>query len=288
MNEKQEFILEMIPFRKYFLEENRSLKRFIIDHRLKRFLHMDYKVAIFEVEGIEGVLKYTTKDGEILDDFLSQIVLRGLKNQIALRGIEGIQETLTSVPNFYSDVIGLIGPFKYYEGFNLRKNSLLERSAPAEALQFFIGLENILAEIHQKGMIHGDVKPGNIIDNEGKGVFIDFSSCATYNEAENDWNNRRVICTPGYLPLTNDFRDEYALGITFAEVFLGKELFNRNRAIDPEYRLATRLLLKEIFGYEYGEYFLNLTQTEQAGRQQIPRLVEPICQSGTSGITNFF
>ena len=250
-----------------FVDKNPGLREFVAQHPVVRFRHLDSKVAIFEAQGINGVMKYMIEGGEVLDDFVSHLVLRGLRHQIALQDIPNVQRVYTREPKFFSGVRGLIGPFEYYHSRNLKGTQKFVGNSD-KALEFFFDLESVLKRIHDRRIIHADIKPGNILEN---GVLIDFSSCATFEEAADDWS-ADIAFTPGYLPSIEKSRDFYALGITFAETLLGEETCNRGN-ISLE---IVSDLLEERFDELCKEYFLDLVNrpTEQNLKRVTERLLE--------------
>ena len=112
----------------------------------------------------------------------------------------------------------------HYEGHIRDKGSIPE----AEALPLMIQVANGLNAAHQAGLIHRDIKPGNIlIDNHGKAKIVDFGLALLTQggtaQAEEIW------ATPYYVPpetiegLAEDFRsDVYAFGATFHHALAGK------------------------------------------------------------------
>jgi len=112
----------------------------------------------------------------------------------------------------------------HYEHHIREKGSIPE----AEALPLMIEVAEGLNAAHAAGLIHRDIKPGNILlDSHGKAKIVDFGlALLTHGgtaQAEEIW------ATPYYVPpetiegLPEDFRsDVYAFGATFHHALAGK------------------------------------------------------------------
>ena len=90
------------------------------------------------------------------------------------------------------------------------------------AKDFFSQLLDAVEKIHQKGMLHRDIKPGNIlITTENKLVLIDFGSAREFVEGKAI--TETAMISRGYAPFEQyssrahrgPFTDIYALGATY-------------------------------------------------------------------------
>ena len=183
--------------------------------------HIDDHTAIFHIDGdSENCYKYVVdpNDGEILADGLVSLVKRGIKTHYDCRNFLGVQYIVN--PGFHKNIIGLIGPLEYISGNNLKNVGYTNE--PEKRLNQFEFLEKTLAEMHKKEIMHRDVKPGNIVeDNEGNVKFIDFSISSSFIDDYNDRLLGWMMGTFGYLH--NDdlrSRDHYALGVSFVQSLL--------------------------------------------------------------------
>ncbi len=195
--------------------------------------------------------------------------MRGLRNQFAVQGIEGVQ--VLESPVFYDGIPGLLGPFHYLPGFNLVcKNYSFSDSQhmdhsfirdPDYILNLFRKQldEGIIAKIHQKGIMHRDVKPGNIVYTNGNRRLnlIDWSISASFNEDFEDLSCGSFLGTRGYV--TNNLncsRDYFALGVSFAKV-LCPELPIQNGLYVSNFEDDFRKVLRNK-GQRFEDYFLDL------------------------------
>ncbi len=110
-----------------------------------------------------------------------------------------------------------------------------------EALDLLHDVASGLAAANQGGLIHRDIKPGNILlTREGTGKLVDFGLAVQQggeDEVEDLW------ATPFYVPpekldgKTDDFRgDIYSLGATFFHALAGRPPFEANTASLDELR----------------------------------------------------
>ncbi len=119
---------------------------------------------------------------------------------------------------------------EYIQGEDLSK--YLRRMgvlSEAEALQYIQQIGDALKEIHRRGLLHRDIKPGNIIIRQGKSeaVLIDFGIAREFTP--NEVQKHTVYRTPGFAPpeqyqtsaLRGEFIDVYALAATLYTVITG-------------------------------------------------------------------
>ncbi|WP_199776980.1 serine/threonine-protein kinase [Deinococcus sp. NW-56] len=91
-----------------------------------------------------------------------------------------------------------------------------------------VSLAETLAEVHQAGLLHRDIKPDNIVlEKSGRVVLIDFGSVRAFAPGQTVRHTRLV--TPGYAPLEQygtaakfgPYTDVYALGATLHHALTG-------------------------------------------------------------------
>ncbi len=119
--------------------------------------------------------------------------------------------------------------------------------SPRDVRRLGVALLDALAATHAAGIVHRDVKPSNILFDEGDAVrLVDFGVAASRDHALTA--TRAVVGTPCYMPPEQlrgaavDARaDVYAAGATLFEAATGRRLHRPERARDPgrAVRLAT-------------------------------------------------
>lgn len=188
---------------------------------------------------------------------------------------------------------------EYINGVNLQDE--LEQGkifAEKQVLQIALRLCDVLLAIHSKGILHRDIKPGNIILQNGNAWLIDFGASKTVSGDKTQ--DTRILGTPGFAPpeqygfSTTDTRsDIYALGKTM-QALLGKKYNGRLKGVivkctqfDPQKRIARVAELKKLLLQTQsssknrvataaavlailagGYYYLNLPQQDTAQPQQ--------------------
>lgn len=121
---------------------------------------------------------------------------------------------------------------EYLNGGDLK--SRIERGmTPKEALEILATIGEALEVAHKKGVIHRDVKPGNILfRQDGTPVMADYGIAKDFERETDVTVDGTVIGTPDYLAPEQariepvDGRtDIYGLGIIFYEMLTGKKPF---------------------------------------------------------------
>ncbi|MFA4905771.1 MAG: serine/threonine-protein kinase [Candidatus Margulisiibacteriota bacterium] len=128
---------------------------------------------------------------------------------------------------------------KYLEGEDLHDYLFRKRGIPYRpALLLFRGLASAVAHIHEQGLVHADLKPGNVrVTKEGL-ILLDFAFARPKGKRLpveiTDPENPLLIGTPGYLspgriifrraPVNED--DWLALGLILYEMLAGKHAIN--------------------------------------------------------------
>ncbi len=126
------------------------------------------------------------------------------------------------------------------DGYIIERGGLSEQ----ETLRFAGHIASALSFMHSRGMLHLDLKPGNIMLKNGEAVLIDFGLSKQYDENGNPESSTTIGGgTPGYAPIEqssyNGNEDEipvtmdiYALGATLYKMLIGQrpadasDLFN--------------------------------------------------------------
>jgi WD40 repeat protein len=110
-------------------------------------------------------------------------------------------------------------PFSGYSPRTLRSDlTRLGRLPVAECLQMALDVVGGLARLHDRGLVHRDVKPGNIIFVDGRAKLADLGLVSTEKEG------RTFVGTEGYIPPEgpgSPTADLFALGMVLYEAATG-------------------------------------------------------------------
>ncbi len=128
---------------------------------------------------------------------------------------------------------GMFIVMEYVEGESLESFLRTHRIDTAFALRLSQELTRILAAAHRKGLVHGDLKPANIIlTPEGNIKLLDFGLASLISGSSN------TSGTSGTFPYIapeqilgsppTEQTDIYALGMILYRLFTGKDLFRKN------------------------------------------------------------
>ena len=241
--------------------DNPALLDFLGRAKIGAIPHIDSKCVIFSLAGdTSRTLKYVVDPltKEKLSPRIQAIVLRGLKNQAHVQYVPGVQR-LHSVA-FYEGIEGLVGPFRYLEGFNLAHADPCFVSSPEEVLSLFqeqLDL-GVLSSIHGRKILHRDVKPGNIVYSHGRLYLIDWSISVNFTESLRDIDANRSLGTPGFITYDLDrSHDFFALAVTFAKV-LCPELELKGPFEIYAFENHAKMALDRRFGREFRDYFSDL------------------------------
>ncbi len=111
----------------------------------------------------------------------------------------------------------------------------------SEALKYILQLLQGLRVIHSVGMVHLDIKPGNVmIDKSGKVVLIDFGASKIIENGSATLS-AAILTTPGYAPLEQalcqldrigEWTDLYAVGGTLYKLLSGRTPATSQAIID--------------------------------------------------------
>ena len=140
-------------------------------------------------------------------------------------------EHIVTIHDLIDDERGLFIVMEFVEGHTI-ETTLATNEGPVEpkaVLQLIWRIASGLAAIHQAGIIHRDVKPGNIIVGEGLRVKItDFGVAAPAGAAASmRLGTTKYMAPELFAGKTVDVRsDIYSLGMITYEMLLGRAKFN--------------------------------------------------------------
>ncbi|MCE9534067.1 MAG: serine/threonine protein kinase [Planctomycetes bacterium] len=164
----------------------------------------------------------------IFDDSMRQEVAKLIKAHSSVSGFISIKKTA-----FDADPPYYVMPF--CKDGSLHKRIELGKLPVKEAVAIFTPIVRAMASVHQKGLIHGDLKPANILFNEsGEPLITDFG-LAQFGTTKSDAYGTLYFMPPEQAR-PEDFRadlrwDVYALGATLYQM-LTQELPRRNQRLE--------------------------------------------------------
>jgi len=121
---------------------------------------------------------------------------------------------------------------EYVPGGNL-KQRIASGIVPKVAVEYTRQIAGALAELHKLGILHRDLKPGNIMVREDNSLaLIDFGLAKRMRLEQEITGNGEIFGTPyymspeqGHAEEVDERSDVYALGVIFYEMLTGKKPF---------------------------------------------------------------
>ncbi|MDQ6828465.1 MAG: serine/threonine protein kinase, partial [Gemmatimonadota bacterium] len=179
-----------------------------------------------------------------IDRFRREILLAANLQHPHIVGILSAGET-DGVPYFI---------MPYVEGESLRARIARGRMGIVEVVQVLRDVARALAYAHERGIVHRDVKPDNVMLSAGSACVLDFGVAKALASARDKAREHTgtltlfgtSLGTPGYMspeqaaadPATDQRADIYSLGITAYEMLTGAPPFKR---ATPQATLAAQL-----------------------------------------------
>jgi len=128
---------------------------------------------------------------------------------------------------------------EYVEGGDL-KQRLYEFSVPEKALELIVRIGGALDAVHQRGIIHRDVKPGNILFRDEETPLLTDFGIAKQTAIDHDLTSTGLfVGSPNYMAPeqaeggTVDGRaDLYSLGVIFYEMLVGDKPYHGRTVVD--------------------------------------------------------
>jgi DNA-binding NarL/FixJ family response regulator len=128
---------------------------------------------------------------------------------------------------------------EFFEGGDLNKRLAGKALQPEVALRLFRELMMALGDIHEKGILHRDLKPQNLMfRNDGSLAIVDFG-IAKHIDAADMTGHGEILGTPRYMSPEQvqgkalDLRtDIYSAGVLLFQMITGRHLFDGDSAVE--------------------------------------------------------
>ena len=119
---------------------------------------------------------------------------------------------------------------KFIDGYSLADKVKLVRFSLQESISLIISVAEALGHAHEKGLVHRDIKPDNIlVDQTGKPHVADFGLAlkVSFSIGDSDLNGTPAYMSPEQAQGNQiDCRsDVFSMGVVFYELITGKRLF---------------------------------------------------------------
>jgi eukaryotic-like serine/threonine-protein kinase len=192
-------------------------------------------LALGRLVALKVLAPYLVQDPEILERFRFEA-----RNQAQL-----VHANITMVYSFLVEDEQAFLVLEFIDGETLESRINREgRIVAKEALPIFRKILGALGYAHSKGMIHRDIKPGNIaFTSEGNVKIMDFGIALNIEETGRLTKTGHILGTPHYMAPEQILgkkltvcTDIYALGITLFEMLTGRLPFDSKS--DFEVRVA--------------------------------------------------
>ena len=175
-----------------------------------------------EINGREGTTVTSGSKGGLFADYRKKFIreatnLSKLQHPSIIKVLECFEANNTI---YYT--------MEYLDGGSLdelisKKHGLSE----AEAVKLACQIANALSYMHEHKVLHLDLKPGNIMLNNGNAVLIDFGLSKQYDVSGNPESSTTVGAgTPGYAPIEqSSYRDGNGFPVTMDVYALGATMY---------------------------------------------------------------
>lgn len=129
---------------------------------------------------------------------------------------------------------------QYIEGSTLEVRLARDESQIQDAVRLMINVASAIAHAHHHGVIHRDLKPGNIMVEAGSGdpKVVDFGLAKHLKRKQHLTNTKAVLGTPVYMPPeqasgkmqeVNELSDVFSLGAVLYSTLAGRTAFNSEK-----------------------------------------------------------
>jgi serine/threonine protein kinase len=162
----------------------------------------------------------------------------GSRDQVARFKAKFVKEAQTIAQLNHPNIIRIISVFEengtayyvmdYIDGGSLEQLSTPESPMPVSAAKKYIGqLAGALGYLHSNNILHLDVKPSNVLVNNGNAVLIDFGISKRYDSEDGGQTSTSPVgISEGYAPLEQYNKDGVSHFTPAADVYsLGATLY---------------------------------------------------------------
>src|ERR1043166_2245706 len=132
---------------------------------------------------------------------------------------------------------------KFVEGGRLDEMAKCEPMSPRRAAELLLKIARTVQFAHEHGILHRDIKPGNILlDKKGEPHLTDFGLARLIEQESTITNSFEVLGTPSYMPpeqaagQTKDLTpaaDVYSLGAVFYHILTSEPQFAGGTTYEP-------------------------------------------------------
>ena len=210
--------------------DNPAMRRYLERHDITDVLDVSDKSALFFVDGEkEYYTKYfiDPRQGKKSRFDLYEHTIRSLGCQLLSRHIPGVQGIEHA--GFHENIRGLLR-MEYVKGRILdQPEAIAALQDPWKIAELFIGLNDTIEAYQHLGIVHKDIKPGNIIHSDrGELAIIDWDNAATFQRDKELREDGVYVGTLGYAHWDGVRNvDMRAAGLTMLQtVFPGVYIYN--------------------------------------------------------------
>jgi len=200
----------------------------VIDKRYEVIRSLDggvYKVRDRSTGAILALKLLESEEPDLVMDFKNEFsTLANLDHPHILRVYD-----LRKIPNGYYFTMEFIDGENIFDHFTQRKSNL-------QALYSVVGeVLQALHHVHQRGLIHGDVKPQNIMVQKAKAKLLDFGLARVVGTSSNRAGGTLAYIAPELFKggKIDPRVDLYSLGVVLYEILRRKRLESMNEEIHP-------------------------------------------------------
>ncbi|OKP86898.1 hypothetical protein A3844_12960 [Paenibacillus helianthi] len=194
------------------------------------------------------------------------VILKVLKPEYA--GTEAVmrfKQEYKLLKELSENTSGVIKPYRLEEqnnsyimvledihGRSLKRIMAEDQPEPEVLIQLAVRIVDILGAIHERNVIHKDIKPSNIIWNRDQNIvqIIDFDLAVKLSREKRDFQNNGVLegsllyISPeqtGRMNRNVDYRsDYYSLGIVLYEMMTGKKPYDAGEMLEQIYSIIAK------------------------------------------------